>query len=172
MPPQGGIIFQIYANGSKNREFQVMPPQGGIWEPGVYGWVEICFKSCPRKGASNTFATANRSIYVSSHAPARGHLVPLRSYPKSCSFKSCPRKGASWCDLPKTNTGLCFKSCPRKGASARQLYFAFRRFQFQVMPPQGGIKNNKLRNFVAAQVSSHAPARGHPRRTAAQTPAS
>ena len=54
-----------------------------------------------------------------------------------------------------------FKSCPREGASAQLLHGLYHlRFQFQVMPPRGGI----IADWFDAQkeaVSSHAPARGH-----------
>ena len=54
-----------------------------------------------------------------------------------------------------------FKSCPREGASAQLLHGLYHlRFQFQVMPPRGGI-NDYLVFAISAKVSSHAPARGH-----------
>ena len=73
-----------------------MPPQGGIAE-----------------GYAKKLAPV-----VSSHAPARGHLVLL---------------------LLVMDWPVSFKSCPRKGASREQEEKAYRVYVFQVMPPQGGI---------------------------------
>ena len=83
MPPQGGIgipkIVQSFI-----QLFQVMPPQGGIFS--FFGDKIISvtsFKSCPRKGASSSIDGNVSSIYVSSHAPARGHQ---RSLYRNCVF--------------------------------------------------------------------------------------
>ena len=57
MPPQGGII-RLSNKIKKKIKFQVMPPQGGIYFRVFVRAKRICFKSCPRKGASDQGAFA------------------------------------------------------------------------------------------------------------------
>ena len=139
MPPQGGIRFQedLIMDGAKVSSHA--PARGHPDAlPGTSSGT-MCFKSCPRKGASGQARQGRKGMDSFKSCPRKGashharHLLGVVS-----GFKSCPRKGASNNAVKIANTRTCFKSCPRKGASARR----------------GNI------GHIYA-VSSHAPARGH-----------
>ena len=121
-------------------KFQVMPPRGGIYRMGLFSISSILFQVMPPRGGIGRLLLQQAVVtHVSSHAPARGHLVRLRAVRLlQQSFKSCPREGAS---------------TPFSSASKRSA--------FQVMPPRGGIYLGIVILPPSDHVSSHAPARGH-----------
>ncbi len=103
--------------------------------------VVIRFKSCPREGASSDHLTWKRpSIRVSSHAPVRGHL----------SFLICLNCNSS-----------SFKSCPREGASQQRSKYT----RDCTVSSHAPVRGHQLAGTITCQfspVSSHAPVRGHP----------
>ena len=143
---------------------------------------ELCFKSCPREGASNAKGNRQRDTKVSSRAPVRGHHRLCLVLRIMWSFKSCPREGASSTITSKIEPMLCFKSCPREGASAlassiaeslqvssrapvrgHQKYWVIWLISccFKSCPREGASPRS-IEDIVGAFVSSRAPVRGHP----------
>ena len=120
--------------------FQVMPPRGGIIEERTKEIEKTSFKSCPREGASPPRSDLRRKLGVSSHAPARGHLVeadftklrekvsshaPARGHPWKLTrtkrhlyeFQVMPPRGGILSEMLMKPVPNSFKSCPREGAS-------------------------------------------------------
>ena len=139
MPPRGGILSTTF-QATLILLFQVMPPRGGIWHGLNIIQILAEFQVMPPRGGIEVRYHRRERDNVSSHAPARGHHShsSFASYFINC-FKSCPREGASFLPPLPPLPHKSFKSCPREGASA-------------TLQEEEYEKN----------VSSHAPARGHP----------
>ena len=95
--PRKGASFPRWPVRVTRKQFQVMPPQGGI------GVGVPCVQM----------------LRVSSHAPARGHLTQAQKLSSiQMQFQVMPPQGGiRWIHGRGTWRRLCFKSCPRKGAS-------------------------------------------------------
>ena len=141
--------------------FQVMPPQGGICRLIFHSGTIGSFKSCPRKGASSSRGRSVAYHSVSSHAPARGHLIQLPPKYHKLEFQVMPPQGGIVQVVSAVSCIPKFQVMPPQGGIFEPVDHVRYLYVFQVMPPQGGIlsKDSMNRKY---KVSSHAPARGHP----------
>ena len=84
---------------------------------------------------------------VSGDAPARGHPLRLGLLPNPTSFKSCPREGASPDSYQKT-IGFPFQVIPREGGIKENRVFAVGRHSFKPFPREGASKSALGQLFV------------------------
>ena len=145
--------------------FQVMPPQGGICRLIFHSGTIGSFKSCPRKGASSSRGRSVAYHSVSSHAPARGHLIQLPPKYHKLEFQVMPPQGGicsggfpEWhiqdvsSHAPARGhqkrsytlcySSRCFKSCPRKGASVATMVFCIPKTGFKSCPRKGASSSS------------------------------
>lgn len=73
---------------------------------------------------------------VSGDAPTKGHPLRLGLLPNPTSFKSCPREGASPDSYQKT-IGFPFQVIPREGGIKENRVFAVGRHSFKPFPREG-----------------------------------
>ena len=143
--------------------FQVMPPQGGIFLKILKMTQTICFKSCPRKGASAGFAPFVCVVEFQVMPPQGGITVEVKAkMTVDKRFQVMPPQGGI--DVPSVAKWIIkkFQVMPPQGGILSIEAGSPVIQKFQVMPPQGGIYQLKYKDYIL-YVSSHAPARGHPR---------
>ena len=145
--------------------FQVMPPQGGIGFSFFRSFLAESFKSCPRKGASATHWHQSAAFHLFQVMPPQGGIVmELIVLAIVSRFQVMPPQGGIKRYLPSCTTVFMFQVMPPQGGISSARAKMWLSCTFQVMPPQGGIQK-VFRVLCKSHVSSHAPARGHRRKT-------
>ena len=101
-------------------------------------------------------------IFVSSHAPVRGHqrFYPVFDWKKEVSSHA-PVRGHRFCPCSFVVAILCFKSCPREGASVGVNRYYIAMAHVSSHAPVRGHREQREDVIWQVGISSHAPVRGH-----------